>query len=545
MSALLAVRPQQPALMEEAFSLVLKERGRVLDSLMEQRALACSGSDPAFAERYRQWRLLNERLSRTYFTTESSGRLLSTMKELVKQKGHLEAELSERSHDFKESSEDVDLAKIGQILPHNTVLVYYWSHRQYQSMAPPEKEWRETYLAFVHGDSGRKVSVFDLGDAADLDTAAARFLKRISATTANCEEDEAHIREAGKELYCLAFRPLERAVGDAHQVLVVADGELSRVPFGALCDDADDYLIKRYAFNYLDSARQMWKLSGTRSVGAGTLVYGDPDYDLPPEGKEELPGGLNLPPETGASPDEALLLRGRARAWPRLPGTRAECALAERQLAGISPPGAVRLETDALKERFKAEVKDKRFLYVATHGFQLTEALGEKTSPKEPASDRFGPSGAMLRSNPLLSTGLVFAGANRAQRGDLSERADNGWLSALEVSGLDLDGVELVVLSACKTGSGSMVRGEGIFGLRRAFLHAGAGGLVMSLWAVLDRETQELMGEFCRLLRECPGLPRAEILRRAQLAQMSRVERCYGVPHPLFWGGFIYGGAWD
>ena len=134
--------------------------------------------------------------------------------------------------------------------------------------------------------------------------------------------------------------------------------------------------------------------------------------------------------------------------------------------------------------------------------------------------------------NPLLRSGLALAGANTwRKKGSLPPEAEDGILTAEDVSGLDLLDTELVVLSACETGLGEVQTGEGVFGLRRAFVLAGAKTLVMSLWKVPDRQTQELMVDFYRRVLE--GQPRAEALRQAQLAMKSKY------PNPYYWGAFI------
>ena len=104
-------------------------------------------------------------------------------------------------------------------------------------------------------------------------------------------------------------------------------------------------------------------------------------------------------------------------------------------------------------------------------------------------------------------------------------------MTAEDVSGLDLLATELVVLSACKTGLGDVHTGEGVFGLRRAFVLAGAKTLVMSLWKVPDQQTQELMVDFYR--RVLDGEPRYEALRNAQL----KIKKKH--TDPLYWGAFI------
>jgi len=127
---------------------------------------------------------------------------------------------------------------------------------------------------------------------------------------------------------------------------------------------------------------------------------------------------------------------------------------------------------------------------------------------------------------------LALAGANTWLKGqDPPEEAEDGLLTAEDVTGMDLLDTELVVLSACDTGLGEVHIGEGVMGLRRSFMLAGAKTLVMSLWKVPDKETRELMEDFYDRLLD--GAPRAEALRKAQLAMKAKH------PNPYYWGAFI------
>jgi CHAT domain-containing protein len=111
-------------------------------------------------------------------------------------------------------------------------------------------------------------------------------------------------------------------------------------------------------------------------------------------------------------------------------------------------------------------------------------------------------------------------------------------MSALEASGLDLWGTKLVVLSACDTGVGEVKTGEGVYGLRRSFVEAGAESLVMSLWPVSDVFTRDLMISYYKNLKQ--GIGRGEALRQVQLATLKRPDR----RHPFYWASFIQTGEW-
>jgi len=169
-------------------------------------------------------------------------------------------------------------------------------------------------------------------------------------------------------------------------------------------------------------------------------------------------------------------------------------------------------------------------LHIATHGFFLsvpgTVATGSESEPRAVAT---GPTTTPKIDNPLLRSGLALAGAN--QRSD-------GILTALEASGLDLWGTKLVVLSACDTGIGEVKRSEGVYGLRRSLVLAGAESQLMSLWPVSDRSTRDLMIGYYKALLH--GAGRGEALRQAQLQMLKSKPHS----HPYYWASFIQTGEW-
>ena len=122
--------------------------------------------------------------------------------------------------------------------------------------------------------------------------------------------------------------------------------------------------------------------------------------------------------------------------------------------------------------------------------------------------------------NPLLRSGLALAGANL--EGAASHGSDSGILTAMEASGLNLWGTKLVTLSACDTGIGEVRNGEGVYGLRRAFVLAGAESMVMSLWPVSDYVTRQMMTAYYTGLRA--GRGRGDALREARLAMLRRTS---------------------
>jgi CHAT domain-containing protein len=291
------------------------------------------------------------------------------------------------------------------------------------------------------------------------------------------------------------------------------DGDLTRLPFEALPTGGGRRLIDDFRLSYLGVGRDLLRFGAkTPEEPARPLVISDPDFDLSP---------------TSASGPADPVPRQRSRAldgslcFNPLPGTRTEGEHLAARLGVDAWCG-----DNALKGRLCSSAP-ARILHIATHGFFLEDQAHDL----ELAHAGLGRLSHALE-NPLLRSGLALAGANTWLRNQpLPPEAEDGLLTAADVSGLDLLATELVVLSACDTGLGTVQVGEGVLGLRRAFVLAGAKTLVMSLWKVPDQQTQELMEDFYQRL--LAGEARADALRGAQLAMKERY------PEPLHWGAFV------
>jgi CHAT domain-containing protein len=181
-------------------------------------------------------------------------------------------------------------------------------------------------------------------------------------------------------------------------------------------------------------------------------------------------------------------------------------------------------------------------LHLATHGFFLADQELKQTNPTGWNSVFASVSPPPGRSaneweNPLTRCGIALAGANYAQQTS-NAIADDGVLTGLEASLLDLQGTELVILSACDSGLGEVKIGEGVMSLRRAFRIAGAQTVLASHWNVSDKATNALMTEFIRRWRA--GEPRVDAWREAQLALL----RSKDFSNPFFWAAFTLTGEW-
>jgi CHAT domain-containing protein len=211
---------------------------------------------------------------------------------------------------------------------------------------------------------------------------------------------------------------------------------------------------------------------------------------------------------------------------PPLPGTKVELEGVSKVLKAAGYQVTQVLERNATENNLK-KLKSPALLHIATHGYFLKDV-------DESSGSVFGVNAENASNNPLLRSGLILAGAGKAIEGtgsaDMTSN-DNGILTAYEAMNLNLEGTGLVILSACETGLGDVKSGEGVYGLQRAFLVAGADALIMSLWKVDDEATQLLMTSFYTNWIKLNNKQRA--FKQAQLQLMAKYKE------PYYWGAFV------
>lgn len=345
--------------------------------------------------------------------------------------------------------------------------------------------------------------------------------------------------EGRKTLHEAFWKPVELAAPQAKKIYVSPDGILNQVSLGLIPAADGRLLIEKYDVRIVSSTRDILRERKGSTANSAVLV-GNPDFALDESQHEAALRELRrnqLSVSSGTATVSTLLpartrdlLISKRRSLPPLPGTRIEVAAIEVLLKKRGWKSEVYTDALALEETIK-RVRHPRILHLATHGFFLPDA--------ERARQLFASELPSTFDDPMLRSGLVFAGVDRALSGEASNRqADEGVLTAYEAMELNLQGTELVVLSACETGLGTVKNGEGVFGLRRAFLVAGTETILMTLWSIPDRETQELMALFYENWLFL-GKDKHEALREAQLKMRERVKTRYGKDLPFYWGAFV------
>ena len=499
---------------------VLQRKGRVLDAMTDAFAAVRRRLDDTRGRALLdQLNITTARLARLALNAPdgaSADQRQRSIVELETEKERLEVELGAQSGELGARIQTVTLESVQAALPENAALLEFAVFRPFDpGVEANDRYGPPHYAAYVLRKNATPRGV-DLGPAAAIDREIDALRQAVRDPT------RPDVKARGRALYDLLVRPLQTSYGDASRLLVSPDGGLNLVPFEALVDEHGRYLIESFSISYLSSGRDLLRMQVPRVHRSAPVVVADPQYGEPaPAAAGPSRRKQPLPRARAQNRSVTTAVDGSALYFAALANTAEEA----RAIKRLFPDAVLLTGQRATKAEFM-RLDAPRMLHIASHGFFLEDA--SRGGAPASASDA-----STTVENPLLRSGIALAGANLTH-----EARSNGILTALEASGLDLWGTKLVTLSACDTGVGEVRNGEGVYGLRRAFLLAGTETLVMSLWPLSDYIARETMVTYYTGLRA--GLGRGEALQQAKLAMLKRKVR----QHPFYWASFIQSGEW-
>jgi tetratricopeptide (TPR) repeat protein len=478
---------------------VLRQKGVVLDSLLEDRLVAEASKDPRQREVVTEIRGAKQRLMQLQLETpkdtseEALKKREAERRELYRRLEELEAGLARQVAGLGRARRalSVTVAQVQGTLGEDETLIELLRHGH----SSRQKESEPRYGAVVIAPSGDPKWV-PLGRATEIEGNIALYRK-----SARGETDEATLSSVLHALHTQVWVPIEKALpSGTKRIIVSPDGALNFVSFATLAGPDDKFLAEKYSISYVASGRDLLR-EGKPSTGPMMFVYANPDFEAKAIAPASAPSGAT----TIAM--RSLEMRDLQSLYlPPLLGTEAEAsALAKRGGKSVK----VFLGPNATEAELR-QVNSPRVLHLATHGFFLPEIeLGKSVDPLEPGREI--PKGKLV--NPMYRSGLALAGAQSTlkarARGEVPPTENDGIVTAEEVGGLRLDGTSLVVLSACDTGSGEARAGEGVMGLRRGFIQAGAQNLLMTLWPISDQTTVQIMLDFYDAAERTKNAPQA------------------------------------
>src|SRR5258706_7932105 len=573
---LAAARGNLPLDHRQVFDAVIHSRALVFDELAARHRSAYGSGDPEVTQLANQLSSVRAQLATLVFrgvgdeTPEAYRKFLDDARA---KKEKAERMLAGKSIAFRQDQAraQLGLKEISAALPLDAALGAFVPYNRHDLEKPgagtvaPEPV--PSYAAFVLRTGKHEPEFLHLGTAREIESLLAAWRRDISqqaqATNVSAKTGENTYRRAGAALRGRIWDPLVPGLGDSRAVFVVPDAALHLVSLAALPVGVSQYLVEtKPLIHYLSTERDL--VPEQSQQGKGILVVGNPAFDQ--AGKLAVASSQQSAPAGTAAGTTGTLLRGTRSAcgtfqtlhFPPLPGSQQEAeniaALWRQSSAGegapimrgsaVPPDSGELLQmtgAEASPEGFEQFAPGKRVLHVATHGIFLEGTCESAVQRRLYPIKRHESILPATAENSLRLSGLAFAGANR--RASAKPEETDGILTAEQIAGINLAGVDWAVLSACDTGVGEIKVGEGVFGLRRAFQVAGAKTVIMSLWPVEDETTRLWMGT---LYREhfLEGKDTGESVRAASLQILTQRRKKHQSTHPFYWGAFIAAGDW-
>lgn len=437
-----------PELVKQFYNTVVNTKGFLLNNSSKIRNIISLSTDESLKTTYSQWLETKENLNQAYqLSKEELTQEKVNLDSLKRRADELERELSQKSALFKESKDEkpVTYETIQKLLKPNESVIEIVELNEYKNGFTG----KENYVALLVTPSD--IKLVDLGDGATIQNAIKDFReKTISIKPEN-------------EAYGLTWKILDEQLKGVTKIYLSLDGAYHQLSINALKDASGKYLVDKYTLLFAGNTKDVLDIKTTESAAVKpttAFLIGNPLY-----GKNDM--------------------------IAQLPGTEAEV----KNITKLLVPYKVKttaLYGDKATELKVKQISSPSILHIATHGYFLADLSQMQTTKV------LGVDITAARENPLLRSGVLLANCDNVFDENFrpSPNSENGILTAYEAMSLSLDKTDLVVLSACETGLGSVKQGEGVYGLQRAFLIAGAKSIIMSLWSVSDEATMHLMTLF-------------------------------------------------
>ena len=511
----------------QVYQELIRSRALVAEEMAQRQAALNRKHDPAVETLEQELEKESKAVMDLQAAPQSASNALA---DATSKMENTERQLAQRSSAYRanERAQTAELSDLRKNMPPGSVMVSYVAFPKYwEEAANFNKAPIPTYTAFVLRRDSEQIGVYDLGDAHQINDLVRKMRASADAEAQSggmgSVRNEREYREAGLDLRKRIWDPLKSDVENAKLVLVVPDGILNLVPFSSL-PSGDGYLVEHGPVVHILSSERDLLPAANKEKKTGLLAIGSPAFELAEASPanpsvthpQSLRGG-DLGDSAGSA-DSINCDQFTKMEFRPLPGSLDEVKEISSTFKQWNSKEPERLLTgeNATRSRFIEAAPQSRILHIATHAFVLDKTCGN--------------------GNPLLHSGLVFAGANKARNASL--------LTAQQIASLDLSGVDWAVLSACDTGTGELKDGEGVLGLQRSFRVAGAKSVVMALWPVDDTATRMYMHELYaqRFGRHASTADAAWIASRKMLLQRRAAQQA---THPWHWAGFVSSGGWQ
>jgi CHAT domain-containing protein/predicted negative regulator of RcsB-dependent stress response len=492
--ASLAMQHPKKDVLGNLYNQVLATKSLLISSSLKVRNQILNSGDSVLISDYLAWIEKKEELTQVLALSEEQQREENlNPRNLQREIDDLERELNQKSEGFASSKQIYNWKDIKNQLQPGEVAVEMLRHRHFTNQFTDSAFY--TALIVRHNSSAPEIVTLRNGD--DLEN---KFLAYYRSSIQFDIKDDRSFNEF--------WAPIAAVVEEGTVVYFSPDGVFSQINLEAIPVDEAEYIIDQYDIVLLTSTYEITDkdTEGAAPAGAQAVLVGNPVFY--------------------ADLMENEYITYTNRPVTQLPGTMAEVNEVGALLASAEGFNPTLLVTEDATENRVKELKSPTVFHIATHGFFLED--------KEIEGDENDLQQEKAVVNPLLRSGLLLRNA-----GDLIA-TDNvyefnkaeGILTAYEAMNLNLDNTKLVILSACETGRGDNKVGEGVYGLQRAFLVAGAEALIMSLFEVSDEATKQLMLFFYE------NWVNKKMSKRKAFSE-AKIQLRDQYPEPVMWGSFI------
>lgn len=490
-----------PALLSRMYNNQVAVKSLLLKESAKLRMAVAASKDTAVKNDYREWLSLRETIIHSYrMSTEDMDAKGINLPQLEVNANNLEQKIAIALHVNTASSasgkpvtwNDIQAAlKPGEYATEIVKVDYFYKGR-----------WTDTvyYAALIIDKTCTSPRLVIIPNGNQLDKKSISFYR---------------LSMKGKlddlQSYNTFWLPLKKYFVSPSKIYFSPDGVYQQVSLNTLLNPSGKkYLIDEVNISLVTNTKDILQQSRP-PAGRQAMIFSYPDYGTSP-----------------APADEPMRWTGFP-VLDELPGTKSEADSIRRILSANQWIVKEYLRKEANEETLK-KISSPQVLHIATHGFFLHDV-------RDTSGKVFGIQTDIAKRNPLLRSGVILAGAAAvASNPENFSDTEDGILTAYEAADLDLSSTDLVVLSACETGLGEILNGQGVYGLQRSFKLAGARSVVMSLWKVSDNSTRELMTNFYTEWLKDPAGSKQKALRAAQL----KLRETY--KHPFYWGAFVITG---
>jgi CHAT domain-containing protein/uncharacterized protein YecT (DUF1311 family) len=470
----------------EIASVVFNWKGVVLDSIAQDRAtLLRSLNNPECKSLVDEINHLKSKISKTVFESGKEQETDSLQNELSQLQRKLNLKLYGK--DLNRTSSNLTTDKIKTALEGNKILID-WVQFKDPKLKGDDAECYGAILTLPDGSS----SFVRIDGGVLLDKAIDSLREAISSG------NEKLFEEQNKILSDKLWNPVAAQIpSDTKTLYICPDGKLNFLSFAALVDKSGQFLCEKYPVSYLGSARDLARVPSSSSLKS-MVIFANPTF--------ESSENINT---QGSNPTNQITgseLFGTVK-LPSLPGTLDEAKILSSIASDSGWGSKLYQASDATKINVR-NATNAEIIHLATHGFYLNSIESDANQGSRGMTivgsiDSETKQKPTKGVDPMHASGVALTGAqttlNLWSQGKAPDPATDGILTAEEVGALNLNGAWLVTLSACETGVGEAQSGEGVFGLRRAFMMAGAQNLLMTLWPVSDEVTPKIMADFYKV----------------------------------------------